>query len=373
MAPKTTRSATKKTKSPLDKNGHDVTGQPHLTAPGFKYNKDNSPEGLQVSMRNHLKFTLARDPETATMRDWWTSSALAARDRIMERFIKTMDVHNEANTKRVYYLSLEYLMGRLYKNNLYNSGLYQAMCEAAQLQDIDIHAMEREERDMGLGNGGLGRLAACFLDSLATLDLPAVGYGIRYEYGLFRQEFVNGYQIEHPDNWQQAGDPWEICRPEYTQKVRLYGRVEHRFNDKGDFSPEWVPAQVIEGVPYDIPICGYGAETVNFLRLWEAKASQEFDLQVFNRGDYVEAVREKAMSETVSKVLYPNDTSENGKELRLVQQYFFVCCSLHDIIRRFLKKNSDWRDFPSKCAIQLNDTHPAIAVPELMRIFIDEI
>ena len=199
-----------------------------------------------------------------------------------------------------------------------------------------------------------------------------MGYGIHYEFGLFRQEFKDGYQIEHPDVWQEKGCPWEVMRPNFAQEVKLYGRVEHQMDDKGAFHPVWTDYKTIEGVPFDIAIVGYGGETVNFLRLWDSKASQEFDLNIFNEGGYVEAVREKAMGETISKVLYPNDTTEMGKELRLVQQYFFVSCSLKDIIRRFHANHSDWADFPEYNAIQLNDTHPAVAVPELMRLLIDE-
>jgi len=225
---------------------------------------------------------------------------------------------------------------------------------------------------MGLGNGGLGRLAACFLDSLATLDLPAIGYGIHYEFGLFRQQFKDGYQIEHPDAWQEKGCPWEIMRPNFAQEVKLFGRVEHRMDDKGQFHPEWVDYRTVEGMPFDVAIVGHGAETVNFLRLWESRATQEFDLNIFNEGGYVDAVREKAIGETISKVLYPNDNSESGKELRLVQQYFFVSCSLQDIIRRYFAGHDGWEDFHKFNVIQLNDTHPAVAVPELMRILIDE-
>ena len=225
---------------------------------------------------------------------------------------------------------------------------------------------------MGLGNGGLGRLAACFLDSLATLDYPAVGYGIHYEFGLFRQEFSNGHQIELPDDWMRFGTPWEIVRPEYTQAVELYGHVENVFDDKGNYVPRWVNTTKIIGVPYDIPIPGYGTNTVNFLRLWESRPSEKINLEAFNRGGYSEALAEKTQSETVSKVLYPNDKTEAGKELRLIQQYFFVSCSLRDIIRRFQRMPRTWADFPDKVAIQLNDTHPALAVVELLRILHDE-
>ncbi len=334
---------------------------------------DSRPEVLRSLILRHLKSTLARDTHTATTRDWWISTAMAVRDYIMERMIKTQGVHNNQNVRRLYYLSLEYLMGRLLGTNLYNTGLYEDTKEAVRSLGVDFKTVRALEEDMGLGNGGLGRLAACFLDSLATHDYPAIGYGIHYEYGLFKQEFVNGNQVEHPDNWLIYGDPWEVCRPEYTLEVHLYGEVINDFDDRGNSTPRWVKTQSILGVPYDIPIVGYGTETVNFLRLWASKATKEFDLEAFNRGGWVEAVREKAQSETVSKVLYPNDKTENGKELRLVQQYFFVTCSLHDIIRRHRKcATNSWDNFADKVAVQLNDTHPAIAVAELQRILIDE-
>jgi len=236
---------------------------------------------------------------------------------------------------------------------------------------FDLSELGEEEHDMGLGNGGLGRLAACFLDSMATMDLPAIGYGIHYQFGLFRQEFDDGRQVERPDDWLKYGNPWEIVRPQYAQKVSLYGRVKHSCDDLGDYRPQWVDAKQVEGIPYDLAIVGYGARTVNFLRLWEAKASEQLDLQVFNQGGYVEAVREKAMGESISKVLYPNDETERGKELRLVQQYFFVACSLQDMISRFRRSDDDWNAFPEKVVVQLNDTHPAVAILELMRIFLD--
>lgn len=338
----------------------------------FNFHIGNDAESLKTSILNHLRFSLARDVKGATTRDWWLATSYAVKDRILDRYMKTQAKHNNENTRRVYYLSLEYLMGRLMENNLVSAGVYDATREALESLGQDFEDVISEEVDMGLGNGGLGRLAACFLDSLATLDYPAIGYGIHYEFGLFRQEFVNGHQVEHPDNWLQKGTPWQINRPEYQVEVPIYGHVEYHFNSKGDWYPLWVNTQSIIGLPWDIPIVGYGAETVNFLRLWESRASNEFDLEAFNRGGYTEAVRDKAVSETISKVLYPNDKSESGKELRLVQQYFFVACSLHDIIRRYKNLNQGWDDFPSKVAVQLNDTHPAVAVPELMRILVDE-
>jgi|TARA_B110000438_G_scaffold203120_1_gene194833 starch phosphorylase len=344
-----------------------------LTHPGFAFDVTDTVDGMKDSILNHLKFTLARDRASATQRDWWIALSRAVHDRVLKRFIKTMETHHEENVRRVYYLSLEYLMGRMLVNNICNSGLFDSASGALKELDLDYDELCKEEEDMGLGNGGLGRLAACFLDSLATLDLPAIGYGIYYEFGIFQQEFVDGQQTEHPDAWRKFGSPWQIVRPEYCQRVRLYGNVEMTFNKVGDPSPTWVNTTEIIGQPYDIPICGYGAGTVNFLRLWESSASEDFDLQVFNEGGYVEAVREKAIAETVSKVLYPNDSSESGKELRLVQQYFFVSCSLQDIIRRWRSKNDgDWSKFADKNVLQLNDTHPAITIAELMRLLVDE-
>ena len=354
-------------KAPKQKKSADAS-----TKQSFRFDTGTTKDSVKASILNHLRFTLARHTETATRDEWWTATCYAIRDRILDRFMKTQAVHHEKKIRRAYYLSLEYLMGRLLINNLHSSGLYQQTRDALEDLGQDLDTIANEEADMGLGNGGLGRLAACFLDSLASLDLPAIGYGIHYEFGLFRQEFKDGRQIEQPDAWMEKGCPWEVMRPNYVQEVKLYGRVEHQMNDKGGFCPKWVDYKKIEGVPYDIAIVGHGGGTVNFLRLWDSKALSEFDFTLFNEGGYVDAVREKALGETISKVLYPNDSTENGKELRLVQQYFFVSCSLKDIIRRFRINHSDWTTFPDFNAIQLNDTHPAIAVPELMRLLIDE-
>ncbi|MCF6312778.1 MAG: glycogen/starch/alpha-glucan phosphorylase [Verrucomicrobiales bacterium] len=331
-----------------------------------------SVKEFKVAVRNHLVRSLAHNPSTATPTDWWIAISLAVRDQILERSSETMTAHSEQNVRRVYYLSLEYLMGRLLENNLVSTGLMEVAREALGELDEDLDGLLKEGPDMGLGNGGLGRLAACFIDSLSTLDYPAVGYGIHYEFGLFRQEIVNGEQVEKPDAWRRFGNPWEIIRPEYAVTVRLYGKVETHFNDLGEGRPMWHDTRTIVGIPWDIPVAGYGCTTVNFLRLWESRASRDFDLQVFNEGGYVEAVQEKAESESVSKVLYPNDETEIGKELRLVQQYFFVACSLSDIIRRHRRSNENWDSFPAKVAIQLNDTHPSVAIPELMRLLLDD-
>ena len=334
--------------------------------------KKDQHKAFDQEILNQLKFGLARDKVTASKRDWWIATSKAVQNVVIERMIKTLTTHTEGNVRRVYYFSMEFLMGRLFVNSMISAGVMKEISESLSTLGHNIEELREEEYDMGLGNGGLGRLAACFLDSLATLDLPAVGYGIHYQYGLFKQEFRNGHQIEHPDAWMVYGTPWEIVRPEHTTEVPIYGHVENVCDDKGISRPQWVSTRKILGVPYDIPIPGFGTETVNFLRLWESRATEEFDFEAFNSGGYEQAVHQKNMAETVSKVLYPNDKTEVGKELRLVQQYFFVACSLSDIIRRFHKSNTDWETFPEKVAIQLNDTHPAIAIVELMRLLQDD-
>lgn len=339
---------------------------------GYEFNTERSAIGLKESISNHLKFTFARTPESARPRDWWLCLCYAIKDRILERFLQTQESHKKKNARHVYYMSLEYLMGRLLSNNLWNLGLYHEAQRAMAELGLNLEEIFEEEPDMGLGNGGLGRLASCFLDSLATLEYPAVGYGIYYEFGLFKQEFHDGHQVEKPDNWQQVGNPWMVMRPEYKQTIPLYGRIVHEFDDRGDYRPMWVDTKTIVGLPWDLPIVGYGARTVNYLRLWESKASEEFDLHVFNQGGYIEAVREKATGETISKVLYPNDKTESGKELRLLQQYFFVACSLRDIIRAYFKNNSSWDNFHEKVTVQLNDTHPSISIAEFMRLLVDD-
>ncbi|MDR2735684.1 MAG: glycogen/starch/alpha-glucan phosphorylase [Puniceicoccales bacterium] len=334
---------------------------------------DAEVDELKNSIKWHLNCTLARDPSSATKNDWWLASCYALRDKILDRFIKTQAVHHKANTKRLYYLSLEYLTGQLFTNNLHNTGTFEKMSAALKELGQDIEEISKEGPDPGLGNGGLGRLAACFLDSLATLNYPAIGYGIHYEFGLFKQEIINGQQVERPDSWMSSGaNPWQIARPENAQRVKLYGRIESHFNEKGDWTPLWVDTRDIIGIPWDIPVVGYGAETINFLRLWESKATKDFNFDEFNRGDYIDAVHDKAVGETISKVLYPNDSTEQGKELRLVQQYFFVSCSIKDILRRYKNAHSGWKNFTGTTAIQLNDTHPAVAVLELMRLLVDE-
>jgi len=342
-------------------------------APIHQTPHDSKVEILRSLILRHLISTLARFPEGATQRDWWVATALAVRDSIHERMISTQATHAKHNVRRLYYFSMEYLMGRLFECNLHATDMLETAKEALAGLGVEYDKVREAELDMGLGNGGLGRLAACFLDSLSTLDYPALGYGIYYEFGLFKQEFVNGHQVEHPDRWRVFGSPWEVMHSEYAQEIPLYGRVENVFDDRGNYTPRWVDTKSILGIPHDIPIAGYGTKTVNLLRLWSSHATEDFDLAAFNSGGYAEAVREKEEGETISKVLYPNDKTENGKELRLVQQYFFVACSLRDLIRRhFRNESNSWDNFADKVAIQLNDTHPAVAVPELMRIMIDD-
>jgi len=332
-------------------------------------------EKLKESYMRHLKYTLAKDQYTNTPRDCLTSLALAVRDRLVGRWINTQQFYYDRDVKRVYYLSLEFLMGRAMVNSLINLNMYDDAIKALSELDQDLRELEEIEFDAGLGNGGLGRLAACFLDSLATLGYPAYGYGIRYDYGIFFQKILNGYQVESPDPWLRYGNPWEIERPEYLYPVKFYGRVYQYVDDQQILRNDWIDTRDVMAVPYDIPVPGYGNQTVNTLRLWSAKSTREFELEYFNDGDYERAVSDKAKSETISKVLYPNDNVFEGKELRLKQEYFFVSATIQDIIRRYKKNRPDkheFRTFPDKVAIQLNDTHPAIAIPELMRVLVDE-
>jgi len=327
---------------------------------------------LKKSLANRLTFSAGKDQYTATPYDWFNVVAYVARDRLMERWMETMRSYYREDTKRVYYLSLEFLMGRSMTNSLINLDIYDECKEA--LADIgkDINEIEDQENDAGLGNGGLGRLAACFLDSLATLRLPGYGYGIRYEYGMFHQCIENGQQIEHPDNWLRYGNPWEFPRAEVLFPVMFGGHVVDFTDEHGKKQHHWVDTTEVMAMAYDTPIPGYATNTVNNMRLWSAKASRDFDLDFFNQGNYVRAVQEKNQSENLSKVLYPNDTTEMGQELRLKQQYFFVSASLQDILNRFMKHHGSFEQLPDKVAIQLNDTHPSVAIPELMRLLLDE-
>ena len=327
---------------------------------------------MQQAIIDRLRKGIGTDRYKANNKAWWNATCQAVNELVFEKLTQTQQNHSKKDTRAVNYLSLEFLMGRLLSNNLQNLEVFQVTEDALKALGKDLYELCDEEPDMALGNGGLGRLAACFIDSLATLGYPAIGYGIHYEHGLFKQEFQDGRQIERPDTWREYGNPWEICRPESIQFVPLYGYVETVFDQKDGPRKVWHAGQKLKGVPWDIPIVGYGAKTVNILRLWESRAHEAFDWDVFNAGGYVDSQVEKSKAETVSKVLYPNDSTDAGKELRLIQQYFFCACSVKDILRRFKRANKDWSLLPKKVAIQLNDTHPTIAIPELMRILIDE-
>jgi starch phosphorylase len=330
------------------------------------------PVTLERAVLDHLNFTVLKDARSATLSDVYTAVAHAVRDRLVQRWMHTQRAYYDQDAKRVYYLSAEFLMGRALGNNLINLGLWDTVKEVLGSHGVELEHLLAEEHDPGLGNGGLGRLAACFLDSMATLGIPGVGYGIRYEFGIFEQRIEDGWQVEKADAWLRYGYPWEVPRPSYAVPVQLYGRVETTQDEDGHYQARWVDAQTVLGVPYDVPVAGYGNNTVNTLRLWRARASSNFNLGVFNDGDYRRAVEEKADGETISKVLYPDDRSPEGRELRLKQQYFFTCCSIADILRRYSKNHDTFDDLPNKVAIQLNDTHPAIAVAELMRVLVDQ-
>ena len=329
-------------------------------------------DGLLESMANHIEFSQCKNRYTAEDFDIFRSFALSIRDRLVEFWNDTQQTYHKKKCKQVYYLSLEYLIGRSLKNNLLNLGIIDAGEDAIQKIGYDLEEIQELEHDAGLGNGGLGRLAACFLESMATLELPAHGYGIRYEFGIFKQQFENGAQVEAPDNWLEEGYPWEIPRWEVVYPVHFFGQVKEIINKNGKSKRVWVETEEVVAMAYDVPIAGYGNHTVNNLRLWSAKPSKSFDFQLFNSGDYIQAVEETQRSGTISKVLYPNDQGFSGKELRLKQQYFFVAASLQDILRRFKTHSENFESFPDHVAIQLNDTHPSIAIPELMRIFVDE-
>ncbi len=328
-------------------------------------------ESLKHSLINRLIYSVGQDPSDASVRDWFHAIAYAARDRLIEHCMETQHNYDREDGKRVYYLSMEFLIGRMLANSLLNMECLENCKEVLNEMGVDFDAVRDIEEDAALGNGGLGRLAACFLDSMATLGIPSYGYGIRYEYGMFHQDIENGSQVERPDNWLRYGNPWEFPRPDLLYKVNFYGHVIHCKDDDDVYRYHWLDTTEVMAMAYDTPIPGYGNNVVNSMRLWSAKASRDFDLQYFNNGDYIKAVGEKRESEILSKVLYPDDTTTMGKELRLKQQYFFVTASLQDIIARFLKQHQDFDLFPEKVAIQLNDTHPSLSIPELMRLLVD--
>ena len=329
-------------------------------------------ETLSRAIMDNLYFREARVPAVATTNDWYLALAYTVRDKIIKRWIKTFDVLVKKDLRVVSYLSAEFLMGPQLLNNLINLGIREQMQEAAGLLKLDFDALVEQEEEPGLGNGGLGRLAACFMDSLATLEIKAIGYGVRYEFGIFDQEIQDGWQVEKTDKWLHLGNPWGIERPEIAFEVNLGGHTESYHDREGRYRVRWVPNQVIKGVACDTPIPGYRVNTVNLLRLWKAEAVESFDFEAFNKGDYFGAVDEKIISETISKVLYPNDEPEIGKQLRLAQQYFFSSCSLQDLIRFHLLVGNRLDTFHKWNVIQLNDTHPSIAVAELMRLLVDK-
>lgn len=327
------------------------------------------------AIQNHLVFSCFKVDQAATPRDWYNATAYTVRDHIVERWVNTATAYAEQDPKRVYYLSLEFLIGRMLTNAALNLGIKNDLQDSLSALGHTLEQAVEMEHDAALGNGGLGRLAACFLDSMATMDIPATGYGIRYEYGMFKQGIEHGQQVENPDNWLRYGNIWEFQRPEVTYTIKFYGKVVQVPTEHGTKS-HWVDEEHVVAMAYDMPVPGYGTETVNSLRLWSAKATKEFDLRQFNEGNYEQSVEQRNGSETISKVLYPNDASASGRELRLKQQYFFVSASIQDILRRFLASNpitqtNDWKKLPDKVAIQLNDTHPAIGVAEMMYQLVD--
>jgi starch phosphorylase len=330
---------------------------------------------VKQALQNHLVFSCFKTDKAATPRDWYQAAAFTVRDHVVERWVETANNYYEQDPKRIYYLSLEFLIGRMLSNAALNLGIHAELSDGLGALGHSMESAAEMENDAALGNGGLGRLAACFLDSMATMDIPATGYGIRYEYGMFKQSIEHGQQVENPDNWLRYGNVWEFQRPEATYDIKFYGHVVP-VKEGNRIAHHWVNVQHVIAMPYDMPVPGYGTETVNNLRLWSAKASKDFDLRQFNDGNYDEAVEERTGSETISKVLYPNDASASGRELRLKQQYFFVSASIQDILRRFIttrgvKTEKDWADLPNKIAIQLNDTHPAIGVAEMMHQLVD--
>uniref|UniRef100_A0A671NBE2 Alpha-1,4 glucan phosphorylase n=1 Tax=Sinocyclocheilus anshuiensis TaxID=1608454 RepID=A0A671NBE2_9TELE len=330
---------------------------------------------LKKNFNRHLHFTLVKDRNVSTKRDYYFALAHTVRDHLVGRWFRTQQSYYEKDPKRVYYLSLEFYMGRTLQNTMVNLALENACDEAVYQLGLDMEELQEMEEDAGLGNGGLGRLAACFLDSMASLGLAAYGYGIRYEFGIFNQKISSGWQVEEADDWLRYGNPWEKARPEYMHPVHFYGRTEHHPD-----GVKWVDTQVVLALPYDTPVPGYRNNIVNTMRLWSAKAPCEFSLKDFNVGGYIQAVLDRNLAENISRVLYPNDNFFEGKELRLKQEYFVVAATLQDIIRRFKASKfgsrdivrTDFSTLPDKVAIQLNDTHPALAIPELMRVLIDE-
>ena len=327
---------------------------------------------LKQGFVNNLHYVQAKFPAVATRNDYYMALAYTVRDRLLERWVHTAQTYYERASRTVGYLSAEYLLGPHLGNNLVNLGIYDQARQAMAELGLDLTELLDQEEEPGLGNGGLGRLAACYLDSLATLQIPAIGYGIRYEFGIFDQAIRDGWQVEITDKWLRYGNPWEIPRPEITYPVGFGGQTRGAVDAAGRFRVTWTPEWVVRGVAFDTPILGYGVNTVNLLRLWQAQATESFDFQAFNVGDYYGAVHEKIASENLTKVLYPNDDQAKGKQLRLQQQYFFTSCSLRDMIRIFRQRALTLDQMTEKFTVQLNDTHPSIAIAEMMRLLVDE-
>lgn len=327
---------------------------------------------FEVSFHHYLRYVLGKKIQDATSLDLMNAVSSALGKYLMDISFETHERYRNKDSKRLYYLSMEFLMGRLLSNNLLNLGIYDKTAQFLAKKGFNLEELVEEERDPALGNGGLGRLAACFLDSMASLDMPGFGYGINYDYGLFQQVIVNGYQQERPDYWPNQSSPWLVMQSENKCMIPVYGKIETTSDMNGEYNPMWTGWKLLIGRPHDILISGYGGRTVNRLRLFSAWASENFDMQIFNDGDYFKAVEEKIHSETISKILYPSDAKDIGKELRLLQEYFLVACSVRDIIRIYQKNHADFDELPQKVAIQLNDTHPALTVAELMRILVDE-
>lgn len=331
-----------------------------------------SVQDIKESILRHVHYSLGKSVESASARDFFEAAALAVREPLIDRMLETEAKHQASASKRVYYISMEFLIGKSLESNLINLGVLKKYREALKSLGVDFDVVIDTEPDAGLGNGGLGRLAACFIDSMATLGIAGYGYGINYEYGLFKQEIKNGWQHERPDNWLALGSPWQFARKDEAVVVPVYGNVEYMTDLEGNAQPMWVNWQAIIGVPHDMPVVGYGAEHVNFLRLYSARGSLEFDMELFNEGDYMTAVEQKIHAETISKVLYPSDAVVEGRELRLLQEYFMVACSIRDMIRRHEDRHGSVASLSEYAAVQLNDTHPALAVAELLRLLIDE-
>ena len=331
-----------------------------------------SLETLKRAFADHLFYLQGKYESIATKEDYYQALSYTIRDRLLYRWLATQKTYTEQKAKRVCYLSAEFLMGRHLGNSLINLDLYERVDQALKESGLDLTDLLEQEDDPGLGNGGLGRLAACFLDSLATLEIPAIGYGIRYEFGIFHQVMRDGWQVEIPDQWLKFGNPWELQRRDEAVEVKLGGYTESYHDPKGNFRVSWIPGRTVIAIPFDVPVPGYNTNTVNVLRLWKSEASDEFNFDAFNAGNYDRAVEEKMVSETISKVLYPNDNTPQGRELRLEQQYFFVSASLQDMIRKHLAAYPSLSNFHESFAIQLNDTHPTVAIPELMRLLVDE-